>query len=160
MDIDFFVPVSGKGQGTIKVGNGTKFGVPFAYRVGDGRIMLQARTPEAEIVIGKNNWFNNNTVLCAMQSIRIGDNCRIGDFVSIIDADFHEVNPATRDRSAGVVKPVFVGNNVWIGSRVMVLKGVRIGDNSVIGAMSLVTREVPSNCVVAGVPAAVIRKLE
>lgn len=159
-NVEFFVPMKGGGEGTLSVGDGTKFGVRNAYRAGKGEIMLQARLPATEIVIGKNNWFNNNTVLCAMQSIKIGDNCRIGDFVSIIDADFHEINPDTRNRSEGVVKPVIVGDNVWIGSRVMVLKGVHIGDNSVVGAMSLVTKDVPANCVAAGVPARVIRKIE
>jgi maltose O-acetyltransferase len=80
--------------------------------------------------------------------------------VAIVDADFHEINPATRDNSAGEVRPVTIGNNVWIGSRVMVLKGASIGDNSVIAAMSVVTSAIPANCVAAGIPAKVIRHLE
>ena len=76
-----------------------------------------------------------------------------------MDADFHEINPDTRNRSVGLVKPVSVGDNVWIGSRVMILKGASIGDNSIIGAMSLVTSSIPANCVAAGVPAKVIRQL-
>lgn len=122
--------------------------------------MLQARMREAEIVIGRDTWFNNNTVLCALQSIRVGDNCRIGDGVSITDADFHELSPATRNRTPGIIKAVTIGNNVWIGSRAMILKGVSIGDNAVIGAMSLVTKAVPNNTLVAGIPARVVRKLE
>jgi maltose O-acetyltransferase len=157
--VTFLVPVRGGGQGTIRVGDRTSFGFPLAYRVGTGEIMLQARTPEAEIVIGQNTVFNNNTVLCAVQSIRIGNRCLIGDFVAIMDADFHEINPDTRNRSVGLVKPVSVGDNVWIGSRVMILKGASIGDNSIIGAMSLVTSSIPANCVAAGVPAKVIRQL-
>ena len=157
--VAFNVPVRG-GQGTLRVGSDTMFGFPLAYRLGDGGIMLQTRTPEAEIAIGRGNGFSNNTVLCAVAGIRIGDNCRIGDGVAVYDADFHEVNPATRDRSVGVVKPVVIGNNVWIGSRVMVLKGVTIGDNSVIGAMSLVTKDIPANCIAAGTPAKVIRAIE
>ncbi|MGA9451194.1 MAG: acyltransferase [Verrucomicrobiia bacterium] len=156
----FHVPVMGGGEGTIQVGDHTNLGFRLAGRLGSGEILLQARTPEAEIVIGRDNWLNNNTSLCAVQSIRIGDLCRIGDFVAIMDADFHEINPATRDRSAGVIKPVRIGNNVWIGSRVMVLKGASIGDNSVIAAMSVVTSAIPANCVAAGVPAKVIRKIE
>jgi maltose O-acetyltransferase len=158
--VTFFVPVRAMGRGTLKVGNETKFGFRLAHRLGTGEIMLQTRTPDAEIIIGKNNLFSNNSMLCAMRSIRIGDDCRVGDSVSIIDADFHEINPATRNCSAGVTKPVVIGNNVWIGSRAMVLKGVAIGDNSVVGAMSLVTKEVPANSIAAGVPARVIRKLE
>jgi maltose O-acetyltransferase len=158
-DVAFLVPVRGGGQGTIRVGDKTSFGFPLANRAGSGEIMLQARTPEAEIIIGQDTMFNNNTVLCAVQSIRVGNRCRIGDFVTIVDADFHEINPDTRDRSVGPVKPVSIGNNVWIGSRVMVLKGASIGNNSVIGAMSLVTSSIPANCVAAGVPAKVIRQL-
>ena len=159
-DVAFLVPVRGGGQGSLRIGKGTSFGFPLAFRIGSGEIMLQARNPEAEIVIGENTVFSNNSVLCAVQSIRVGNQCRIGDSVSVIDADFHEIDPATRDRSVGVVKPVTIGNNVWIGSRTMVLKGASIGDNSVIGAMSLVASPIPPNCVAAGVPARVIRQLE
>ncbi len=159
-NVIFHVPVRGGGQGIIQVGNNTNFGFPLAGRLGNGEILLQARTPEAEIIIGRDNWLNNNTSLCAVQNIRIGNLCRIGDFVAIMDADFHEINPATRDCSVGTIKPVSIGNNVWIGSRVMVLKGASIGDNSVIAAMSVVTSAIPPNCIAAGVPAKVIRKIE
>ena len=159
-DVIFHVPVMGGGQGTLQIGDNTNFGFRLAGRLGSGEILLQARTPDAEIIIGRNNWLNNNTSLCAVQSIRIGNQCRIGDFVAIMDTDFHEINPATRDRSVGTIKPVNIGSNVWIGSRVMVLKGASIGDNSVIAAMSVVTSPIPANCVAAGVPARVIRKLE
>ena len=153
------MPVKSGGQGTLRVGNGNKFGFPLAYHFGNGRIQLQPRTPDAEIVIGENNWFSNNLSVYALQSVRIGNNCRVGELVSIMDADFHEINPATRDRSAGVVKPVLIGNNVWIGNRAMILRGAKIGDNFVIGAMSLVTGKIPPNCVAAGVPAKVIRQI-
>jgi acetyltransferase-like isoleucine patch superfamily enzyme len=159
-DVVFLVPVRGGGQGTLQVGDKTTFGFPLAHRLGNGEIMLQSRTPDAEIVIGQNTIFSNNTVLCAVRSIHIGNFCRIGDGVSITDADFHEINPATRDNSVGVIKPVNIGNNVWIGSRAMVLKGASIGDNSVIGAMSVVTSAIPANCIAAGIPAKVIRKIE
>ena len=156
----FHVPVSGGGQGSIHVGDNTNFGFRLAGRLGNGGILLQARTPEAEIIIGRDSWLNNNTSLCAVQSIRVGNLCRIGDFVAIMDADFHEINPDTRNRSVGTIKPVTIGNNVWIGSRVMVLKGASIGDNSVIAAMSVVTSDIPPNCIAAGIPAKVIRKIE
>jgi acetyltransferase-like isoleucine patch superfamily enzyme len=155
----FNVPVRG-GQGTLQLDDDTVFGFPGANRLGNGGIMLQTRSPEAQIMIGRGTVLNNNTVLCAQQSIRLGASCRIGDSVTIYDADFHELNPATRDRSAGVVKPVLIGSNVWISSRAMILRGVTIGDNSVIGAMSLVTKDIPPNCIAAGVPAKVIRTLE
>ena len=156
--VTFNVPVRG-GQGSLSVGDDTTFGVTLANRLGDGGIMLQTWGADAQITIGRGNAFNNNTVLCAVQSIRMGEHCRIGDSVAIYDADFHELDPATRNRSIGVVKPVVIGTNVWLGSRVMVLKGVTIGDNSVIGAMSLVVKDIPANCIAAGIPAKVIRTI-
>jgi maltose O-acetyltransferase len=158
--VTFNVPVRSGGQGTLRVGDQTIFGFPLSFRLGNGEIMLQPRTVDAEILIGQDTIFNNNTAVCAVKSIRVGNNCRIGDCVSIMDADFHEINPATRDSSAGVVKPVNIGDNVWIGSRVMILKGASIGDNSVIAAMSVVTSAIPANCVAAGIPARVIRQIE
>lgn len=156
----FNVPGRSGGQGTLHVGDQTTFGFPLSFRLGNGEIMLQPRTPEAEIVIGRNTIINNNTAVCAVKSIRIGNNCLIGDGVAITDADFHEINPATRNNSAGIIKPVNIGNNVWIGSRVLVLKGANIGDNSVIAAMSVVNSDIPANCVAAGIPARVIRQIE
>lgn len=158
-NILFHVPVRG-GSGTLRIGEGAILGYHLAHRFGSGEITLQPRAPEAEIVIGRGTMINNNTVVCAMKSIRLGADCRVGDCVAIFDADFHELAPATRNRSVGLVKPVVIGNNVWIGSRAIVLKGVTIGDNSVIAAMSVVTKDIPANCVVAGIPAKVIDKLE
>ena len=157
--VTFFVPIRGGGKGTLLIGNNAVFGFPQSYRVGSGEIMLQARTPESEILVGNDTIINNNSVLCAVRSIRVGNHCRIADMVGIIDSDFHEINPATRDNSVGIVKPVLIGDNVWIGSRAMVLKGASIGDNSVIAAMSVVTGAIPPNCVAAGVPAKIIRQL-
>lgn len=122
--------------------------------------MVQARSPESEIIIGERNAFSNNVAIVANERITVGNDCQIGDLVAIYDCDFHEINPATRNRSAGPTGPVSIGNNVWLGSRVMVLKGVSIGDNSVVAAMSVVTKSIPANCVVAGIPAKVIRSIE
>jgi len=115
---------------------------------------------DSEIVIGNQNAFNNGVCLIANERIEIGNGCQIGDLVAIYDCDFHEIAPATRNRSAGLTSPVRIGNNVWLGSRAMVLKGVGIGDNSVVAAMSVVTKSVPANCIVAGNPAKVIRVIE
>lgn len=97
--------------------------------------------------------------LAANQSIKLGNQCQIGDLVAINDCDFHEISPASRNRSAGPTAPACIGNNVWLGSREVVLKGVSIGDNSVAGARSLVTRSLPANVIAAGIPAKIIRKI-
>ena len=155
----FHVPVRNGGLGTLQIGAGNAFGHPPTVRLGSGEILLQPRLKEARIVIGQKNCFSNNVSLIAMGEILMGDNCQIGDQVTIYDCDFHELNPERRTQSFGPVRPVRIGNNVWLGSRVMVLKGVTIGDNTVVGAMSLVTRPLPANCIAAGNPARVIRSL-
>ena len=156
----FYVPVRvARGAGMLIIGAGNKFGVPFAHRQGNGEIMLQPRPAGSKITIGKGNWFNNNTVICAHKLITIGDNCQIGDQVRIYDCDLHEVDPQRRCHDIGPIKPVKIGNNVWLGSRVMVLKGVTIGDNSVVGAMSVVTRDIPADCVAVGAPTRVVRRI-
>ena len=153
------VPLRSGGSGCLIMGKGNSFGYWAAPMLGSGKIMLQPRLPDAEIRIGDGNWFNKNVSIVANERIMMGDGCQIGDQVAIYDCDFHELNPATRNRSCGPSQPVSIGNNVWLGSRVMILKGVSIGDNSVVAAMSVVTKSIPSNTVAAGVPAQVVRAL-
>jgi maltose O-acetyltransferase len=156
----FYVPVRSGGVGSLQIGRANYFGYREAYLLGSGEILLQPRSVDAEIVIGERNRFSNGVSLIANKRIEIGDGCQIGDLVVIYDSDFHEIAPATRNRSAGLTAPVRIGNNVWIGSRAMILKGVTIGDNSVVAAMSLVTGSVPPNCIVAGNPAKILRYIE
>lgn len=158
--IQFYVPVNvRRGRGGLIIGQGNKFGVVSSHHFGNGSITLQPRSPEAKIIIGDFNWFNNNTVVVANKLISIGNGCQIGNQVAIYDCDFHEIDPNERWNSIGKVSPVIIGNNVWLGNRVIVLKGANIGDNSVIAAMSLVTRSIPANSLAAGVPARVIRSI-
>lgn len=79
--------------------------------------------------------------------------------VSIFDTDFHCIPSENRNRSLGKVAPVVISNNVWLGSRVMVLKGVTIGENSIIAAGAVVAKSIPPNVIAAGVPAKVIRTI-
>lgn len=154
------VPLRSGGSGSLVIGTDNQFGYRPAPLLGSGEILLQPRSLDSEIIIGDANAFSNGVSLVANQRIEIGDRCQIGDLVAIYDCDFHEIAPTTRNRSAGLTSSVRIGNNVWLGSRVMVLKGVSIGDNSVIAAMSVVTKSVPPNCVAAGNPAKVIRVIE
>jgi maltose O-acetyltransferase len=158
--VRFNVPVRNGGAGSLVIGEHNCFGYPLAARLGSGEILLQARNAGSEITIGEGNTFSNNISIVANQRVTIGNHCVMGDQVAIIDCDFHELSPETRNRSAGHIRPVHIGNNVWLGSRVMVLKGVTIGDNSVIGAMSMVNKSIPPNCLAAGFPARVVRRLD
>jgi len=97
---------------------------------------------------------NSNVKIRCTESITIGDNVAISHDVTIMDSDAHEILVDNYEKT----KPVTIGNHVWIGSRAMILKGVTIGDNVVIAAGSVVTRDIPDNCLAAGVPARVIKE--
>jgi acetyltransferase-like isoleucine patch superfamily enzyme len=89
--------------------------------------------------------------------VRIGDDCMLAEHCYITDADWHDVYHRIYP---GKTAPVTIGDNVWLGDRVTVCKGVTIGDNSVIGAASVVTRDVPANAIAAGNPARVIGEID
>ncbi len=152
------VPVRCDGSGRVALGTGVILGYKPGLRLGTGEILLQARG-KSSIAIGESTRLSNNVALVAVQSITIGARCLIGDSVCLMDCDFHEITPSTRNHSHGKTVPVVVGNNVWLGSRVMVLKGVEIGDNTAVAAGSIVTRSLPSNVVAAGSPARVVRSI-
>ncbi len=128
----------------------------MAPQLGSGAILIEPRRCDALIEIGNRNLFSANITICANEKLSIGHGCQIGDQVAIYDCDFHEINPTFRSSGCGPRSPVVIGNNVWLGRRVMVLKGVTIGNNSVIGAMSIVTKSIPPNCIAVGIPAQVI----
>jgi maltose O-acetyltransferase len=155
----FNVPVRSNGRGSLVIGSNNMLGYGPAPRLGNGEILLQPRDHNARILIGDNNSLSNNVSLVAMGAITIGSHCLIGDQVCIFDCDFHEISPTQRLSGVGPIKPVLIGDNVWIGSRVMVLKGVTIGENSVVAAMSVVTKSIPPNSLAAGNPAKVIRSV-
>ena len=102
----------------------------------------------------------NGTVITSKKLISIGSGTMVAPNVSLVDSDFHQAwPPETRfisDTSA-CDKEVKIGCNVWIGMNTLVLKGAVIGDNSIIGAGSTVTSEIPPNCIAAGNPAIPIK---
>jgi acetyltransferase-like isoleucine patch superfamily enzyme len=107
------------------------------------------------LLIGDRVFINQGCKIVAQKFISIGDDCLIGDFTSILDSNEHEVAP-----NSGVRKePVTIGRNVWIGRNSVLLPGIDIGDNSVIGAGSIVTQNIPANSLAAGNPARVIREI-
>lgn len=107
--------------------------------------------------IGNRSAVGYGTVISVSREVVIGDHCLIGANCLIMDSDDHPVQPARRRAgecvAPGEVQPVRIGDNVWLGSYVTVLKGVTVADNSVIAAHSVVTKDVVGNTVYAGFPA-------
>jgi acetyltransferase-like isoleucine patch superfamily enzyme len=111
------------------------------------------------VIIGSKTVFGRDNTINAFLNISIGSECIISDSIYVCDFD-HRINRIdTAIRNQGIIKsPVNIGNDVWLGTKVSVLRGSHIGDGSVVGANSVVKGAVPSLSVVAGVPARFIRK--
>lgn len=110
------------------------------------------------IEIGDNFFANYNFVVLDVGKIRIGNNVQIAPNVSIYSAS-HPVHPETRNTGYEYGIDITIGDNVWIGGSVCILPGVTIGDNAVIGAGSVVTKNIPGNVIAAGNPCRVIREI-
>lgn len=126
------------------------------------RTILVARTKEAFVRIGDDVGLSGVTIY-ARKSIMIGSHTRIGANVKIMDNDFHPVDPDLRLECSNqnmMIKPVEIGENVFIGCNSLILKGTKIGDNTTIGAGSVVSGVIPPNCIAAGNPAKVLRYFE
>lgn len=116
------------------------------------------RVHEGEVAIGAKTVMGQECTISAYQHVSIGRECILADRVMLIDFD-HGVTEVDRPiRLQGIYKrDVRVGNNVWIGYGACILRGVAVGDNSVVGTSAVVTHDVPDDAVVAGVPARLIR---
>jgi acetyltransferase-like isoleucine patch superfamily enzyme len=116
------------------------------------------RVHEGEVDIGAKTVIGQDCTISAYQRISIGRECILADRVMLIDFDHGAVEVERPVRLQGIYKrDVRVGHNVWMGYGACVLRGVSIGDNSIIGTSAVVTSSMPDNAVVAGVPARVIR---
>ena len=111
------------------------------------------------IEIGENFYSNHNLVILDPAKVIFGNNVFIGPNCGFYTAE-HPLDYQTRNKELEYAKPIIVGNNVWFGGSVTVIGGISIGDNVVIGAGSVVTKDIPSNTVVAGTPAKIIKNLE
>lgn len=114
---------------------------------------------DAVISIGSNSFVNGTRFGCQTR-ITVGEYAILAD-ARILDTDFHSIYPDRWSPDAVVESsPVVIGKNVWIGAAAIVLKGVNIGYNSVVGFGSVVTKDIPANCVVAGNPAKIVKTFQ
>lgn len=175
------VAVQSRWQG-VQIGEDCRFyGVPRIVRVGDSRIQIGDRCTfrsarwaarsslerrvllrtvgdGAALIIGDDSGFTGTTVLAAKEVV-IGNGVMCGLYSVITDTDWHGVHPSER-HEPGRSKPIHIEDNVFIGMYAIVLKGVTIGRDSLIGAGSVVTRDVPPGVIVAGNPAQVVREFD
>ena len=143
-------PVVENEGGTIRLGK--NFCV-FSYLA---KVQLYAG-PGGTLEVGDDTFVNNGTILSASTHIRLGDRVNIAPHCVLIDNDFH----GTADRSAPPkMAPIVLEDDVWLGTRVTVLKGVTIGRGSVIASGSVVTKDIPPGVLAGGVPARVLKRLE
>lgn len=131
-----------KKMGRVRIYEGSTFWYPYNLKIGD------------------NVTINENVYINAYGNIDIGDACRIGNRTIILSSDHCFDNPSEKIYKQGLKKKaVVISDDVYIGASVIILGGVTVGRHSVIGAGSVVTKDVPDNCVVAGNPARVVRTI-
>jgi maltose O-acetyltransferase len=133
-----------------------------AIEAGDGLCIRSRRfqrveifvAPDARLTFGKKVFLNQGVRIVCGAGVSIGDGCQIGDETVILDNDFHGAGTADAKKAR-----VQIEENVWLATRVIVLRGVTIGKGSVVGAGSVVTRSIPPFSFAAGAPARVIKSL-
>lgn len=138
----------------IAVTDGGKLMVRSGTSIATG---VQIKVQCGSIEIGKNVFIGVGTIIVAQESITIDDDTQIAEYVVIRDQD-HRTD-SSPIRSAGFhTSPILIGKDVWIGSKATILRGVTIGEHSVVAAHSVVNNDVPSGVVVAGIPARIVKK--
>ncbi|CAD7767296.1 MAG: 2,3,4,5-tetrahydropyridine-2,6-dicarboxylate N-acetyltransferase [Candidatus Argoarchaeum ethanivorans] len=147
-------------SGSVDIGTNCSFrSSQWSNSIGLNRKCYINASKNAEIVIGRDCGFSG-TVIAATKSIIIGDRVLCGANVTISDTDRHSVNSLERfQKEPPAAKPVFIGDDVWLGMNVVVLKGVTIGNGTVVSANSVVTHTLPENVIAGGHPAVVLKPI-
>lgn len=156
----FVSPALINGLGSVVFGTNVSLGVYGSPGFFSTYIFIEARTINSKIKIGSNVFINNNACLISEGcGIVIGDDVLIGPNFSVFDTDFHEIHPQKRHSGEHESKMVRIEKNVFIGANVTILKGVCIGENSVIGSGSVVVKTIPKNVIAGGNPCKVIKEI-
>lgn len=143
----------------IRYGKRLKFSLPLAitrvhFEIGKGSSILLGKKIQnrgalylvadkgGKLSIGSNCFFNSNCAVTCLESVTIGNSCKFGNNLVIVD---HDHNTKGLDDKEFISRPVNIGNNVWVGANVTILKGVTIGDNAIIAAGAVVTKDIAPN---------------
>jgi len=151
-EVELTGPVIIRNSGTIDIGDQVILDSNW-YKP----IYIQLSRPEAKLTIENNAFINYGTEISLVREVLIGAYSLIGIDCLIYDTDWHSLDGLDRDVP---VAPTRIGRGVWLGARVIVMKGVTIGDNTVVAANSVVTNDLPNNVLAGGSPARVIRSIE
>lgn len=159
VDFNGFISIRKKKKSKIIIGNhcrfhSRKFALPIALYTPCRFVTTHYN---AQINIGDYSGASGANIV-ASTKIKIGKNVLIGSNTTIVDTDFHSSNPHFRSKNDLPGKPINISDNVFIGMNCLVLKGVTIGENSTIGANSVVTNNIPANSVATGNPCKVLIK--
>lgn len=147
--------VNKPGNTSIQIGNNCRFNSSSRSNlIGINHPCILSTHLNGNIYIGNNCGFSG-TVIGAYKSITIKDNVQCGANTLITDGDWHMDDPRV-----GPPKDIIINNNVWLGYGVIVLKGIEIGENSIIGAGSIVASNIPANVIAAGNPCKVIKEIQ
>ena len=153
-------PVLLLGPGAILLGKEVEFGWPTSRSFHTGYCHVETTNAGAAIELGDGVQINNNAFIKSEgPGIRIAPGGLLGSEITIYDSDFHELTPGRRRGGRARMAEVELEEDVFVGDRVMILKGVRIGRGSVIGAGSVVCGPIPEGVIAAGNPARVLREL-
>jgi acetyltransferase-like isoleucine patch superfamily enzyme len=123
------------------------------------RSIIATHRKKSQLIIGENCGFSG-TVIGAFAKITIGNRVICGGNTLITDSDWHGIKPENRSSKTAKCSPIEIMDNVWLGVNSVVLKGVTIGENSIIAANSVVIKDIPANVVAAGNPCKVIKALK
>ena len=118
---------------------------------------IQLTLPEPKLIVGNDVVIGRNSIIASKKGIKIGDFTRIGPFVQIIDHDHSFKKNQLIMNQPAKISEVQIGEDVWIGSGAKILKGVNIGNGAVIGANTVVTKDIPDYAIVGGIPAKIIK---
>ncbi|WP_108262964.1 acyltransferase [Mangrovicoccus ximenensis] len=152
-----------RGRGSVVIESGVRINSGQAYNPIGGDVRTCFTLRGGKIFVGKNSGLSNCT-LVSDSEIYIGENVNIGGGVKIYDTDFHNIDPVQRRNEVagifhGITRKISIEDGAFIGAHSIILKGVSVGRNSVVGAGSVVTKSVPPNEIWAGNPARFIRKI-
>jgi acetyltransferase-like isoleucine patch superfamily enzyme len=140
-------------RGVLRVADNATFNVGQNVRIASGcKIYVHSK-----LNIGSNTYINPNTLIYCNQGISIGNDCAISWNCQIMDYDFHQITIDGIEKEIG--KSISIGNKVWIGASCIITKGVNIADNVIVATGSVVTKDIPANVLVAGVPAKIIKQI-